>query len=178
MEAFLAANTIVLLGLAGLAALLDLRARRIPNWLTVSGLGIALILAVLAGGWPELRNALGGAGIALAAGFALFALGILGAGDAKLLAAIGGFFGADRVLGALLVIAVCGGVLAVVYAARRGIILPVLHTTGRMVRHYVSLGRGPGPKPEPVSGPVGELPYGLAIAFGTVVWWFWGVPLP
>lgn len=172
------AATLALAGLVSVAAVLDVRSRRIPNWLTVSGLGIGLALAVLLGGWPEMRNALGGAGLALAAGFAMFALGVLGAGDAKLVAAVGAFFGLDRVVGLLLVIAIFGGVLAGVHAARKGIILPVLHTTGQMIRHFLKLGGDADPKPEPVSGRLGEVPYGLAIAVGTMVWWFWGVPLP
>lgn len=172
------AVTLALAGLVLTAAALDVRSRRIPNWLTVSGLGIGLALAVLMGGWPEMRNALGGAAVALAAGLALFAFGVLGAGDAKLVTAVGAFFGLDRVLGVMLIIAVFGGVLAALHAARKGIILPVFHTTGRMLRHFLRLGDPADPKPEPVSGSLGEVPYGLAIAAGTLVWWFWGVPLP
>jgi prepilin peptidase CpaA len=171
-------RSVSLLILLGIAAYLDVRARRIPNWLTVSGLVVGLALAVVLWGWAAGRSALIGSGIALAVGFGLFALGVLGAGDAKLVAAVGAYFGTGRVLGALLAIAVCGGGLAVAQAIRARIMLPVLHATGRLIRYYLTFGRGVAERPSPVSGRLGEVPYGLAIAVGAAVWWFWGVPFP
>ncbi len=174
-DLFRSASLLILLGAA---AVLDVRTRRIPNWLTVTGLLTGLALALGAGGWPWGLSALGGAGAALATGFLLFALGVLGAGDAKLLAAVGAHFGLSQVVGAMGSVAVCGGVLALVHAGRQGIILPALFATGRMIGRFFRFGTGGGPRPEPASGRLGEVPYGLAIAVGSTIWWFLGVPFP
>lgn len=79
-------------GAAVLGAALDLRSRRIPNWLTFPGMALGLLLG-LAGGRPS--QAAGALGACLLAGFLLWALGCFGEGDAKLFAALGALAGAD-----------------------------------------------------------------------------------
>ena len=79
----------------------DLRRRRIPNWLTFPGLGIALAAATWAGGGSGLLAALLGAGLALAIFFPLFLLRCMGAGDAKALMVLGALWGPGTLLGGL-----------------------------------------------------------------------------
>ena len=86
------------------AAVWDLKFRRIPNLLTVSGLLVALILRGIQGASPLIDGVIG-AGVAALVSLPLFALGALGGGDGKLLIAIGGFMGPVRLAGALLMIA-------------------------------------------------------------------------
>src|ERR1035438_8371352 len=43
---------------ASVAGILDWRYRRIPNWLTVSGLVAGIAVNVIVGGWPGLKEAL------------------------------------------------------------------------------------------------------------------------
>jgi prepilin peptidase CpaA len=108
----------VLLAVVALAGVLDIRSRRIPNWLTVSAFAVALAMRVPMGGsavWDGLLAAL----IAFAIAAPVFALGGLGGGDVKLLTAVGAFLGVDRLWGALLVTAIVGGVFALAAVIRR-----------------------------------------------------------
>lgn len=101
------------------AAWLDLRSRRIPNLLTVSAFLAALLLRVPMG-WSGVADGLLAAGIAFALALPVFALGGLGGGDVKLLAAVGAFLGVDRLWGALFVAVLVGGALAIISVLRRG----------------------------------------------------------
>ena len=155
------------------AALFDLRTRRIPNQVNLAGLGVGLVLAT-AGGWPLLLDSLLGAGLGLIAGLAVFALGVLGGGDAKLVAAVGAFLGPAWLLRALPLMGLLGGLLAIGYAVRKGIILPALFTAGRMIKYRLTFGRAYDEAPRPVSQAVGSVPYGVAIGAGALIWWFTG----
>ncbi len=113
--------TVVLLA----AAWSDYRLRRIPNALTVSGLAIALGFRALLG-WEPFIDGLVGALLALVLTLPFLMLGVMGGGDAKLLMAIGGFMGPRDFLSAGILIAIIGGIMAVVDAGRRRALLPVL----------------------------------------------------
>jgi len=99
----------------------------------------------------------------------------LGGGDAKLLMAVGAFMGPADVLRASLVIAVVGGVVALVEAARRRVLVPTLASCGLLIVSWVTLGRRGGGRRLLIGG--GErlaVPYGVAIAAGSLLWWFGG----
>lgn len=98
------------------AAILDLRTRRIPNMLTLPFLAAGLI-------WAGSQNGMQGLGEAVAAGAVLatpFVLLFLfaggGAGDAKLMAAIGAWLGLKQGMAALFCVAAVGIVLAIIKA--------------------------------------------------------------
>ena len=165
-------NTTVFVVLMLAAVLLDLRSRRIPNWLTVTGLVAALLLRSV-GGRDSLVEGLSGAGLAALVSLPLFAVGALGGGDGKLLIAIGGFMGPSRLAGALLLIALVGGALAVVDAYRRGILVPVWLNAVDLIKHWLTLGRRGRRMGLATPGAV-TVPYGVAIAAGSLAWWFWG----
>jgi prepilin peptidase CpaA len=119
--------------------------------------------------------------IGLAVGFALFALGVFGGGDGKFLMAVGAFLGHRQLLGAMIVIALVGGVLALFEAVRRGVLGAALKRTGWTLLHLGTLGRlGWRPRAAPAGGASAEafsVPYGVAIAAGAVITWFFGVSL-
>src|SRR5262245_32792718 len=96
----------------GTAAVIDVRTCRIPNALTLSAIVAALVYHGLAGVWPATVSAVG-----LAVGTLIFlpffALGGLGAGDVKLLGAIGAWLGPTAVLSTALYTSIAGGVMAV-----------------------------------------------------------------
>jgi len=168
--------TVVAVGLVTLAAALDLRDRKIPNWLIFAGTGAALLLRGLLG-LELLRAGLVGTGIGLAVGYGLFALGVFGGGDGKLLMAVGACFGGpDRILGALLAIALAGGVLGILWAVREKVLLPLLLNTGRTMTYLLTLGRAGSLRTMTSPGAI-SVPYGVAIAAGSLIWWFWGVPV-
>lgn len=155
--------------LAG-AVVVDVRERRIPNAVTVPGLLVGVILAVFGeGGFPG--EALGGVLVAFAVSVPFVLLGALGGGDAKLLTAVGAFVGLGGLLSVLLYGALAGGILAIGNAVRRRAILGVLMNTKSLLVYLVTFGR----RGERISldnpGAV-SIPYGVAIAAGTLVAWF------
>lgn len=97
----------------------DLRTRRIPNWLCLTLAALGVVAAVLR---PDLTvwQSLAGVGIGLLVPFVLFAMGMLGAGDAKLLAAIGAWMGPVGILWVLLFTAIAGALLSVSIALGQG----------------------------------------------------------
>lgn len=154
------------------AAVWDLRFRRIPNLLTVSSLLVALIMRGIQGADPLIDGVIG-AGVAALVSLPLFALGALGGGDGKLLIAIGGFMGPGRLAGALLMIALVGGVLGVLDAYRRGVLVPVILNSLDLLKHWATLGHKGRRVALTMPGAM-TIPYGVAIAIGAVMWWFWG----
>jgi prepilin peptidase CpaA len=111
-----------LLVLVLIAAVYDLRYRRIPNWLTVSGVLAGLGLnAFLDQGRPGMFvSSLMGLVIAFVLNFGLYALRAMGAGDVKLMAAIGALVGWERWFGIFFVTALIGGVMALILVVARG----------------------------------------------------------
>jgi len=115
---------LVILGVAvlgamlAIAALFDLRSRRVPNELTVTLAATGIALAAIGGGWPAAAWAVLGTITGLAALFFPFARGWVGAGDVKLLGAIGAWVGPIGAVLCGLTASVAGGVLAAVFIAR------------------------------------------------------------
>lgn len=158
-------------GLLLLAAFTDVRERRIPNSLTVTGILAGPVLWGLLAGPGAAVGAMLGAGLALVVGMALFALGALGGGDAKLLAVVGAFLGPVRLLVACLVIAVLGGVLALSMAIGTRRLGPTLISTWMLGLNLVTFGRR-GSRMSIDSPGSHTLPYGAVIAAGAMVTWF------
>jgi prepilin peptidase CpaA len=99
---------------AAVAGWTDWRWRRIPNWLTVPAAAVGLTLNVVLGGWQGAKLSL----LGLALGFGLMlpfvAVKALGAGDLKLVAALGAFLGWQRLLAVLFAAVLIAGAMAVV----------------------------------------------------------------
>jgi prepilin peptidase CpaA len=113
----LALDGLLLVGLA-YAALVDVRTRRIGNRLTLSVTVVGIFINVATAGWDGARQS--GLGWLVGVGFLAlpFAIGTMGAGDVKLLAAIGAWKGPRFVLVAAIYACVVGGVWAIGYLLR------------------------------------------------------------
>ena len=153
-----------------IAAIWDIRTRRIPNWLTLSGvvLGVALntFLFEINGLWFSLE----GLGVAFAVYFVLYLLRAMGAGDVKLMAAVGAAAGAGNWLGILVLTSVAGAVAGLLLVAFKGRFRKTLSNLGLIIS---SLGRGRAPyKQTPEldvsSDKAMRLPHGALIALGTL----------
>ncbi len=153
-----------------LATFFDLRYRRIPNPLTVGSFFVALaIRAVL--GPAAIVDGLAAGGVALIIALPLLALRAFGGGDAKLLIAVGAFLGPGVLPAALLYTALVGGALAFYATQRLGMLPQVLANCGALVANLVTFGRR-GRRPPQFSSPGAiTIPYGLAIAIGSLVAW-------
>src|SRR5246500_1106657 len=100
------------------AAVVDWRSRRIPNWLTVPGLITGIVAHTLISRWPGARLSLEGAGLALGLLLPFVLLRALGAGDWKLMGAVGAFLGPVLFLFVLLGSILVSGLMAVVSMLR------------------------------------------------------------
>jgi prepilin peptidase CpaA len=162
--------TAALVALMAGAAWCDVRTRRIPNVLTLSGMAAAVGLRFLAGPGAGI-DGVTGAVLAFVLCLPFFVLGVLGGGDAKLLMVVGAFTGPKDLLMAMLVIASLGGILGAIDATRKGILLPVLHNCGDILKHWATLGHRGANRTLTSAGAL-AMPYGVAIAAGSLLWWF------
>jgi prepilin peptidase CpaA len=168
--------TAVLAVVLVLAIWFDVSQGRIPNWLTVGGTAAGLLLRGTVGFEALWAGLLGGA-LGLALGILLFAVGAMGAGDGKLLAAVGSFLGFAVFVQALPLIAIAGGLLALAVTMRTGTLLPTLLRFRELIFHIVSFGRIGERRTLAMPGAV-TVPYGVAVAAGAAWGWLaWGVAL-
>ena len=116
------ANPAALAALAVLglpACWFDIKERRLPNWLVLTTLAVGLGLAGWQGGVGVLPWHLAHVATALAVGIGLYALGALGAGDAKYYTALAGWFAFSDGLKLLMAVSFAGLVLALGWLIRR-----------------------------------------------------------
>lgn len=166
----------VLLALVLGAAIYDVRYRRIPNWLSVGGVLIGLMLNawLVAEGrpWPGLRFSLIGMAVAFGVYFGLYALRAMGAGDVKLMAAIGAMVGWEDWFGIFIITAIIGGLAALILVALRGRFKRTIFNVSFILSEMKS-GRPAyvGKEELDVRSPkaVG-LPHGAVIAVGTILY--------
>jgi prepilin peptidase CpaA len=118
------------------ASVTDLRSRRIPNWLTVSALVLGFALNALVADSPleGVWLAAKGFALAFALNLVMYMLHMTGAGDVKLLAAIGALVGHgwDFIL-IFFLTALIGGVLAIILMLVKGRVRQTLWNVGYMV---------------------------------------------
>ena len=154
------------------AALFDLRFRRIPNWLNAAGWLLGIGLQIAAHGATGAKQDLLGSGLALAVYTGLFALRAMGAGDVKLMAAVGAFTGPVHWLYVFLLASVIGGVIALVAVLSKGALLRVARTIAFLVWDLVHF-RAPfhaHPELDVGNEKARTLPHGVAIALGTLLY--------
>ena len=106
----------VVIGASLVAALGDLKERRIPNALTFPMLVVGLIWAAWFGGLAGLAESAGACVLLALPYVLLFVFVGGGAGDAKLMGAIGAWLGFRQGLTVLACVAIAGGILAIVKA--------------------------------------------------------------
>lgn len=164
---------LALFALLGVAAVSDWRSYRIPNWLTFGGACFALIYVTMAARTPAsgAASAFGGLAVGFAAMLPFYALGIMGAGDVKLMAMTGAFLGPQQTLMAVLFTFIAGGVAALAFAIHRRRLAHMLGNVKATAQGMV-ISTIAGMRPDgrlQASQSVGKLPYGVCIAVGTVV---------
>ena len=109
------ANNVLLLLLVSLSAAFDAKERRIPNKITFVGIIFGLFFNLFAGGWTGLLNSFLGMLAGIAIFFIPFAVGGMGAGDVKLMGAIGALMGWRFSMETAIYSALVGGVMVLVY---------------------------------------------------------------
>lgn len=97
------------------SAWIDFRQRRIPNEFCLAGILLGVAFNTINQGLGGLGDAVLGFLLAFAIGFPLWMAGWMGAGDVKLVAAVGAIVGLDLILPVMAGIAIAGGVFALAY---------------------------------------------------------------
>jgi len=163
--------SISLLCVLVVAVLHDLRERRIPNFLVVGGIVIALLVSAIDKGLGGIGSSLTGMLLGMALFLPFFALRLIGAGDVKLFGVVGGFVGVNALLMVWFYTLLAGGVLGVVsiLLARsapqffRNMKLLLISMTYRVQGVGMSL-------EEMATQTSVRIPYAVAIAAGVVIW--------
>jgi prepilin peptidase CpaA len=93
------------------AGVLDWRYRRIPNWLTVSGLVAGVGVNTILAGWPGMKASLLGALLGLGLLLPFVLLRSLGAGDWKLAGALGACLGPRQLIAVLVGTILLAGIM-------------------------------------------------------------------
>src|SRR5262252_6741733 len=157
---WVAAPVIVLVAVATRA---DVRTRTIPNRLTFPALLLGLALHAALGGADGFKSAL--VGMAVAGGILLpgWLFRWMGAGDVKLMAAVGAWLAWPQALIAVLASLVMGGVIALIVALRRGLLRTALANATVMAQAAMARVNVP-----PVSTGV-RFPFALAVLAGSTL---------
>ena len=121
-------------GGGGASAIVDLWSRRVPNLLTLAVAALGMTLAALGLSGLSLMAAFGGLAVGLLVMLPGHLIGATGAGDVKLLAAIGTLLGPSGIAVAFVYTAIAGGVLAVIVARRRRVLRGTVERTAALVR--------------------------------------------
>jgi prepilin peptidase CpaA len=151
---------------AGLAAatVIDLKTRRIPNVLTVGMIAAGAALAAAGASGISVPLSILGFFLGLLLMMPGYTLGATGAGDVKLMGAVGALVGPALVIKAFLLAAIAGGVLALVVATRRKRLGATLAQTGRFMT-----APGQAPKEIQAATSASRFAYGPAIAAGSIL---------
>lgn len=145
----------------------DLRNRRIPNRLTVPAFALGLAVNAWLGGWHGLLSGLEGAGLGLAILLPLVLLRGLGAGDWKLMGALGAFVGPGETLIILFVSVCMAAAWGVVEMFRRRRVKSTLRNLWELLQSFFFFGLRPNPDISIDSTPLIKLPFGAVAAVAT-----------
>jgi prepilin peptidase CpaA len=153
------------------AAALDLKTRRIPNWLSLSGVVLGVVLNVFLFETDGLWFSLKGLGLAFAVYFVLYLLHGMGAGDVKLMSAVGAVAGPGYWLLILILTSLSGAAVGLLIIAAKG---RFRRTFENILVILISFRHGQlpykeNPQLDVRSGEGLRLPHAVMIAFGTLV---------
>jgi prepilin peptidase CpaA len=165
MQIFIWFGSLVLVIWAGVT---DWQSRRIPNWMTVPGFFLGLVFNAAFWNWPGVKASLQGAGLGLGLLLPFVLMRGLGAGDWKLMGALGAWLGPSNVILALLGTVFVTGLMAIVQVLRHGRLKETLVNMGSLILTFATFGirstrvtlDNPG---------LLKLPFGVAAAVATTL---------
>lgn len=111
----------LLAAVCGSGAWLDLRSRRLPNWLCLAAWLLGVAQMAMIGTGPEVASALAHSVLALVTGMLVFRAGFIGGGDAKFYAGLAVWMPLSKAVPFLLATSLAGLVLVLAMFARRAI---------------------------------------------------------
>jgi len=158
---------IILTPILVIAAFTDIFKGKIFNWLTFPAMLIGIIYQLFVTGLPEGLLSIVGLFVGMACYLPFYIMGGTGAGDVKLMGAVGAFLGPKGVFLAFIWSTLAGGIYAVLLLIRHGFFKETLVRYWSMIRNLLVFKKlFYIPPANPAAMPV--LKYGLAIAVGTI----------
>ena len=162
--------TLIATIISSVAAVLDIRSRRIPNWLTYSAMLLGVgYHTILNGAYGFLFGA-GGLFLGLALLIVFYMTGGMGAGDVKLMGAVGALLGPKDVFITFIFTALAGGVYAIMLLLSRS---HLAGTAVRLTTMFGSLRNGASLTTTNQNGRIAVLNYGVCIAIGVILTALW-----
>jgi prepilin peptidase CpaA len=161
---------ILLLSILSISAIIDFRTQKIPNLITCPSVLVAFLYHFFTNGIDGLIFS----SLGLATGIGLliipYMLGLSGAGDAKLMGAVGAILGSKSVFVAFLLTALVGGIYAVIL-----VLLNQKQFKGFFKKQFITLQlfiltRKFIPDPVEENNQKPKMCYGVAIAVGTFIY--------
>jgi prepilin peptidase CpaA len=151
------------------ATVTDIRNQRIYNWLTFPLILAGFATHTVFGGFAGLKFAAYGFALGFVAMAVPYFMGVMGAGDVKLMAGIGAWLGVEATLTAFLFTCIAGGIYAlIVLATNREILKRVLRNIVATFSVFMAT-RKFDFAPVTAENAMPRLCYGVAIAVGTLV---------
>ena len=146
----------------------DYRSRRIPNWLTVSGLVLGVGANSWLRGWPGAQDSLVGAGLGLAVLLPFVLMRIFGEGDWKFVGALGACLGAHNLLTVLVLAILVNGLMAAIMVVRKKRVRETTGNVRRMLLGFLTL-HLPGSDLTLENPELVKVPFGVAAAIAVIL---------
>jgi prepilin peptidase CpaA len=157
---------------------MDWRTRRIPNWLTVPALLVGVVANSVAGGWAGAKSSLLGAGLGLAVLLPFVLVRSLGAGDWKLVGALGAFLGFERLIVVLFAAILVAGVMAVILVVWKRRVRQTIGNLWHLLAAFLTF-HLPASELSLDNPQALKVPFGVAVAIAVVLYTvrqaWWGV---
>ena len=161
--------SVIVLVLGVVACVFDVRTKRIPNWLTFGAAIAGIVVHASASGAEGASMAAAGWLVGLLIFIPLFAVGGMGGGDVKLLAALGAWLGPWETFWLAMYAGIAGGVLGLFVALSHRYLRTALSNLRLIFRYWLTVGFGPVPGLTLDSSTSPRLAYAIPILAGTVV---------
>ncbi len=166
MAAITVQQLILLIALLILAVVFDVRERRVPNWLTLSFMAGGVAYHVAVNGLAGLIFCVQGLVLGIALLILFYAAGGMGAGDVKLMGAVGSLLGPLNVLYAFIFSALVGGIYSVAVLYRHRILRSSLERCVCAPVDFLRTGCWVW-LPSPSTKKIPRMCYAVAISLGT-----------
>jgi prepilin peptidase CpaA len=160
---------VAVVSVASFACAFDLRTRRIPNWITFGAAAAALTFQLITEGARGGVQSIGGCAVGVALLILPYALGGMGAGDVKLLGAIGAWLGPGDTFWVAMYTGVAGAGMALIVGAWNGYLQTAVTNIWLLLTHWRVSGIRPFPELTLATSRGPRLAYAAPILVGTVV---------
>ena len=162
-------QAIILIILLVVAVFFDVRERRIPNWLTFPFMAAGLAYHAAADGLSGVIFSMLGIALGIALLIIFYVSGGMGAGDVKLMGAVGSLLGPANVLYAFVYSALIGGIYTAVVLYRHSALRSSIERLASVPVDFARTGQWFW-TPAPATKKIPRMCYGVAISLGTGIY--------